>query len=77
MLIVGLTCAVALSTATAVTTTLAFNKRQKQQNTMSFEGLRVDTENLPVLKNDLIIRAAKGEEKLATLRGSTYICSLL
>ncbi|KAI5453956.1 Uroporphyrinogen decarboxylase in heme biosynthesis [Naganishia albida] len=29
---------------------------------MSFEGLRVDTENFPVLQNDLILRAAKGEE---------------
>lgn len=65
MLIVGVTCAVVLSTLTAVTTTLTYAKRQKQQNTMSFEGLRVDTENFPVLKNDLIIRAAKGEDQFS------------
>lgn len=61
MLIVGITSALVISTATAITTTLAFARRQKQQNSMSFEGLRVDTENFPVLQNDLILRAAKGE----------------
>jgi hypothetical protein len=67
MLIVGLTTA--LTITTVATTAWAASKQRKQPKKMSFEGLRVDTENFPVLKNDLILRAAMGASKVLARSG--------
>jgi hypothetical protein len=59
MLLIGLTTVALISSATVAASTWIIPKLRRHQS--SKMSLRVDTENLPVLKNDLIIRAAKGE----------------
>jgi hypothetical protein len=60
MLLIGLTSIAVVSSVTVATSTWIISKLRNQSSKMS---LRVDTENLPVLKNDLIIRAARGEKQ--------------
>lgn len=60
MLIVGSLTALVITAVAA--TAWGFNHRETKKK-MSFEGLRVDTENFPVLKNDLILRAAMGRSE--------------
>ena len=59
MLIVG--SLTVLIITTAVTTAWAASQYRETRKKMSFQGLRVDTENFPVVKNDLILRAAMGK----------------
>lgn len=58
MLIVGSLTALTVTTV-AATAWAGFDHRETRKK-MSFQGLRVNTENFPVLKNDLILRAAMG-----------------